>query len=235
MEVDFSANSGAFPTMADVTDVLSDSEDALSLNFSWSVEQEILLFEAMVGHKPVGVDKNIHMMCIFRKLSSKWKPVPRAIKPQHIWAKLSSMYDLEALDESECLPFPDKKEDFALPLDDFGPLMTSFPAETSSRSANLDQEEVDDDLETPDKEEAPEEETAPSAPTLDTDPPSIAQPPAPPSTPAAATSTPTPATPTPSTSTPTTSKPGRKRSKATNQGEGDKTPSGPSSAKRSRR
>ena len=42
------------------------SADALSLNFNWTVEQELLLFEAMMGHKPVGADKNIHMMCIHR-------------------------------------------------------------------------------------------------------------------------------------------------------------------------
>ena len=40
--------------------------DALPIDFNWTVDQEILLFEAMMGHKPVGVDKNIHMICIHR-------------------------------------------------------------------------------------------------------------------------------------------------------------------------
>jgi MRG-binding protein len=84
----------------------------LIVEFTCSVEQEIALFEAMMGHKPVGISKNIHMMCIHRKLTTKWinnDNKNAAITPGHIWAKLESMFDLEALDNSECVPFPDDK------------------------------------------------------------------------------------------------------------------------------
>lgn len=278
MDVDDSLNLSSFP--ADVGDI-GDSEDALPIDFNWTVDQEILLFEAMMGHKPVGVDKNIHMICIHRKMNSKWRLISKSafITPKHIWTKLRSMYDLEALDESECVPFPEKTEDFALPNEDYGALMSGYPTNSNdtSRSSTVDRE-VDEETKNNDsaREEPTSEEmvsdsastpsasivtpssTAVSATTATT---------ATTTTTASATITATsssssvsPSTPTPAsssvttissvapsvvtpsgpkaTSTPTSSKANRKRPKANaaaNQSESDKTPSGPSSAKRSRR
>jgi len=264
MDVDDSLNMN-FP--ADVGDL--DAEESLSINFNWTVDQEILLFEAMMGHKPVGVDKNIHMICITRKMNQKWRLISKSafITPQHIWAKLSSMYDLRALDESECVPecFPEKNEDFVLPSEDFGLLMSGLPTNSNdtSRSSTVDRE-VDDDSKNNDsavKDEIPIEDsqsdtaattttTSPSAsasaaPTTEAAATAFSATPMTASTPVAssssssssATAAATPVTPSgpAATSTPT-SKPGRKRSKAAaaSQSE-DKTPSGPSSAKRTRR
>jgi len=267
MEVDESLNF-SFPAEPDVGD-LGDTEDTLSINFNWTVDQELLLFEAMMGHKPVGVDKNIHMMCIHRKMNSKWRLISKSsfITPKHIWTKLRSMYDLEALDESECIPFPEKTEDFVLPKEDFEKFMSDFPTNSNntSRSSTVDREveEETKNAEATAKDDLPAEEAPAPDPATATaaEVTSAATPTATTTAIAAATTsttlvtssatatlvtsatisstattTATPSSGPSATSTPTSTKTGRKRSKATtNQSESDKTPSGPSSAKRSRR
>merc|ERR1719193_2892124 len=120
------------------------------------------------------------MMCIHRKMNLKWRLISKSsfITPKHIWAKLRSMYDLEALDESECCPFPEKTEDFLLPNEDFGPLMTGLPTNSNdtSRSSTVDRE-VEEECKTADsalKEESPVEETPVDAPAAATPPSSSA-------------------------------------------------------------
>jgi len=270
MDVDDSLNF-SFPADPHVGD-LGDAEDALSLNFNWTVEQELLLFEAMMGHKPVGADKNIHMMCIHRKMNQKWRLISKSanITPKHIWTKLRSMYDLQALDESECLPFPEKNEDFVLPKEEFEKLMIDYPTKSNetSRSSTVDRE-VDEESKnsSESKDDLPAEEAPapdPAAATAADSTASAASDVTTSSTSASTASTAmssaqaTPATTAPATttfttsvtasvtpssgpvatSTPTSAKQGRKRTKTSataNQSDSDKTPSGPTSAKRSRR
>lgn len=45
------------------------------------------------------------------------------IDPEKIWAHLETMYNLEALDESESIPFPNSERDFLLPESEFGTLI----------------------------------------------------------------------------------------------------------------
>ncbi|KAJ3586051.1 hypothetical protein NHX12_012452, partial [Muraenolepis orangiensis] len=61
----------------------------------WSHEVEVCLFHAMLGHKPVGVNRHFHMICIRDKFSQN-------IGRQH---------------ESEILPFPNLEKSFSLPDD----------------------------------------------------------------------------------------------------------------------
>ncbi|KAM7404181.1 hypothetical protein PAMP_011552 [Pampus punctatissimus] len=61
----------------------------------WSHEVEVCLFHAMIGHKPVGVNRHFHMICIRDKFSQN-------IGRQH---------------ESEILPFPNTEKSFSLPDD----------------------------------------------------------------------------------------------------------------------
>jgi len=267
MDVDDSLNLSSFPAEPDVGE-LGEAEDALALNFNWTVEQELLLFEAMMGHKPVGADKNIHMLCIYRKMNSKWRMISKSphITPKHIWTKLRSMYDLDALDESECLPFPEKNEEFSLPKEEFEKYMSEYATNSNdtSRSSTVDRE-VDEDSKNDSTskddlpaEEAPDADTSATAtadsastatstttttttttatsvsatPVVTTSSTSASTVSATPATTATPTSGPT------ATSTPTSTKQNRKRGKAStaaNQNDSDKTPSGPSSAKRSRR
>lgn len=44
------------------------------------------------------------------------------IHPDKVWSHLETMYNLDALDESESLPFPNDERDFALPESEFGQL-----------------------------------------------------------------------------------------------------------------
>ncbi|KAG0716825.1 MRG/MORF4L-binding protein [Chionoecetes opilio] len=80
----------------------------------WNVENEIQLFYAMMGHKPVGVNKHFQMMIIHDKLSSS---LNCELSTQTIWRKLETLYDMAALDESDKLPFPNTQSDFHLPGD----------------------------------------------------------------------------------------------------------------------
>ncbi|XP_022097072.1 MRG/MORF4L-binding protein-like isoform X2 [Acanthaster planci] len=91
------------------------------LSVSWSVEMEVNLFHAMRGHKPVGVNKNFQMMCIHDKLQQS---MGRKVTSQQIWQHLSTMYDMQALHESEILPFPNNQSEFTLPTEEYGELMS---------------------------------------------------------------------------------------------------------------
>uniref|UniRef100_A0A8D0DN43 MRG domain binding protein n=1 Tax=Salvator merianae TaxID=96440 RepID=A0A8D0DN43_SALMN len=80
----------------------------------WSPEVEVCLFHAMLGHKPVGVNRHFHMICIRDKFSQN---IGRQISSKIIWDHLSTMYDMQALHESEILPFPNSEKNFTLPED----------------------------------------------------------------------------------------------------------------------
>ncbi|XP_063065244.1 MRG/MORF4L-binding protein isoform X1 [Engraulis encrasicolus] len=78
----------------------------------WNQEVEVCLFHAMLGHKPVGVNRHFHMICIRDKFSQN---LGRQVSSKVIWEHLSTMYDMQALHESEILPFPNSEKAFALP------------------------------------------------------------------------------------------------------------------------
>uniref|UniRef100_A0AAV2LW46 MRG-binding protein n=1 Tax=Knipowitschia caucasica TaxID=637954 RepID=A0AAV2LW46_KNICA len=80
----------------------------------WSHEVEVCLFHAMIGHKPVGVNRHFHMMCIRDKFSQN---IGRQVSSDLIWEHLGTMYDMQALHESEILPFPNPEKSFSLPED----------------------------------------------------------------------------------------------------------------------
>lgn len=46
----------------------------------------------------------------------------KEISSRNVWKHLETMYNLEALDESESLPFPNTEKDFALPDPEFSAL-----------------------------------------------------------------------------------------------------------------
>uniref|UniRef100_A0A672Q412 MRG/MORF4L binding protein n=1 Tax=Sinocyclocheilus grahami TaxID=75366 RepID=A0A672Q412_SINGR len=60
----------------------------------WSQEVEVCLFHAMLGHKPVGVNRHFHMICIRDKFSQN---IGRQVSSKVIWDHLSTMYDMQAL------------------------------------------------------------------------------------------------------------------------------------------
>ncbi|MGH0132034.1 UNVERIFIED_CONTAM: hypothetical protein FKN15_058865 [Acipenser sinensis] len=60
----------------------------------WSQEVEVCLFHAMLGHKPVGVNRHFHMICIRDKFSQN---IGRQVPSKVIWDHLATMYDMQAL------------------------------------------------------------------------------------------------------------------------------------------
>lgn len=53
------------------------------------------------------------------------------IDPEKIWTHLETMYNLEALDESESIPFPNSEKEFILPESEFGNLINKKEEEKS--------------------------------------------------------------------------------------------------------
>ncbi|XP_012276514.1 MRG/MORF4L-binding protein isoform X2 [Orussus abietinus] len=94
----------------------------LSEEIEWNVENEIQLFFAMNGHKPVGINKYFHMVCIWEKFRAA---IHKEISLKMIWDHLESMYDLMALDDTEDLPFPSSEIDFTLPELEFSGFIKS--------------------------------------------------------------------------------------------------------------
>lgn len=91
----------------------------------WSVDMELNLFHAMRGHKPVGVNRHFNMVAIHEKMTN---PNTKKLTARNVWDHLSTMYDLQALNESEIVPFPNKQLDFKLPNGEYTQLVDAdFP------------------------------------------------------------------------------------------------------------
>ncbi|KAM8713547.1 hypothetical protein ACLKA7_013811 [Drosophila subpalustris] len=82
----------------------------------WSAEEELQLFHAMEGLRPVGINKHFYMSCISERLS---KSLNREMPSDLIWRHLGTMYKLKELDNLECLPFPNEEREFSLPDQDY--------------------------------------------------------------------------------------------------------------------
>uniref|UniRef100_A0A1E1XA89 Putative chromatin modification-related protein eaf7 n=1 Tax=Amblyomma aureolatum TaxID=187763 RepID=A0A1E1XA89_9ACAR len=97
--------------------------------FDWNADTEVQLFHAMRGHKPVGVNRYFQMACIHEKFSAS---LNKDIASQTIWDHLDTMYDMAALHESEILPFPNNENEFVLPDNDFGDLLSKRREKSST-------------------------------------------------------------------------------------------------------
>ncbi|CAH1116725.1 unnamed protein product [Phaedon cochleariae] len=89
-------------------------------DFEWNVVNEGQLLDAMVGHKPVGVNKYFQMAFICDKFTDN---LHKDINSDKIWAHLETMYNLEALDECESIPFPNTEREFNLPDSEYASLI----------------------------------------------------------------------------------------------------------------
>lgn len=83
----------------------------------WTPELEVSLFHSMKGHKPVGINRHFHMACIHDKFSTSTGK--KNISSKQIWEHLRELYNLQALDDLESLPFPNEETEFNLPEDIF--------------------------------------------------------------------------------------------------------------------
>lgn len=121
--------------------------DASVVADPWTDEEEIGLFKGLIKWKPTGVHKHFHILSLQQYLLSNGYIHPGAphTRIPQIWAKLRTLYDLDALDERENAnampwsPTPDDEEadelggeeneddgegdeDFDLPEEEFGDL-----------------------------------------------------------------------------------------------------------------
>lgn len=119
MAVKDKPSSGPCPLQIDCTGIAVAATDSME----WNAEEEVELFNAMSGLKPIGINKHFFMACICARLSAALK---RDIGADVVWAHLHTMYNLKMLDSMQPLPFPQDERDFALPNDaDFKALMAA--------------------------------------------------------------------------------------------------------------
>ncbi|XP_055507914.1 MRG/MORF4L-binding protein isoform X2 [Leucoraja erinacea] len=116
----------------------------------WTPEVEVCLFHAMLGHKPVGVNRHFHMICIRDKFSQN---IGRQISSKIVWEHLNIMYDMQALHESEILPFPNGERNFVLPDDIIHGVKEGEAVQCSGRAGKSG---VDEELKAELREELPE-------------------------------------------------------------------------------
>uniref|UniRef100_A0A3B5A3J0 MRG domain binding protein n=2 Tax=Stegastes partitus TaxID=144197 RepID=A0A3B5A3J0_9TELE len=78
----------------------------------WILQDEVLFAVAVLCS--AGVNRHFHMICIRDKFSQN---IGRQVSSSVIWDHLGTMYDMQALHESEILPFPNSEKSFSLPDD----------------------------------------------------------------------------------------------------------------------
>lgn len=107
---------------------------ALCSEHEWTPEEEIQFFYALRNlPKPVGVNKHFYMACINERLS---RSLNRDFTTDIIWAHLRTLYDLDALEELEPLPFPNEECEFSLPEAEFS-LLISKKCDNSEEPASI--------------------------------------------------------------------------------------------------
>lgn len=115
---------------------VKEKADSEATTMEWSAEEEIQLFKALGGLKPIGINKHFYMACICGRLSAALK---RDIYPDMVWAHLQTMYNLDILDSMEPLPFPQDQCDFALPDAEFSELMAKKLREVDAEADGGDE------------------------------------------------------------------------------------------------
>jgi len=90
-------------------------------NYLWTASSELALFQAMISHKPAGINKHFSMSVVSEKLSGQFGG---EICSDMIWSKLRTMFDLTAVDDrEEVIPFNLEEKEFSLPRRDFSSLI----------------------------------------------------------------------------------------------------------------
>lgn len=106
----------------------------------WSTEDEIQLFHALEGMKPVGIGKHFVFGAIGDRLSES---LNRSIPRDEIRKHLRTIYNLDLLDEREPIPFPNKVQEFQLPEVEFKSLI-SLKIQQNTTSGGNSSESGDD-------------------------------------------------------------------------------------------
>jgi len=90
-------------------------------DFVWDITSELALYQALLIHKPAGINKHFAVALVADKLTEQ---LMRPVLASAIWKKLRSMFDLRAVeDREESIPFSLEAEEFCLPRRDFESLL----------------------------------------------------------------------------------------------------------------
>jgi hypothetical protein len=104
-----------------VTENLPSDDNLSPQNFKWTNSSELALFEALIIHKPAGINKHFSMALVAEKLATQ---LGKDITSEVIWSKLRTMFDLAAVDDrEEVIPFPLEEKEFSFPRRDYGSLV----------------------------------------------------------------------------------------------------------------
>uniref|UniRef100_A0A1A9WR06 MRG-binding protein n=1 Tax=Glossina brevipalpis TaxID=37001 RepID=A0A1A9WR06_9MUSC len=106
-----------------------------SADHEWTPEEEIQLFYALAGLKPVGVNRHFYVACIAERLS---RSLNRDFSGELVWMHLKSMYNLDVLQLHEPIPFPNDEKEFSLPEVEFSVFMSKKSAASEERRQSSD-------------------------------------------------------------------------------------------------
>lgn len=109
----------------------------------WTTEDEIQLFHALEGMKPVGIGKHFVFGAIGDRLSES---LNRSIPRDEIRKHLRTIYNLDLLDEREPIPFPNKVQEFHLPDVEFKSLISLKIQQNTTSSGGNSSESCDGEL-----------------------------------------------------------------------------------------
>ncbi|XP_065073488.1 MRG/MORF4L-binding protein [Ochlerotatus camptorhynchus] len=131
---------------------MTTTKDKPEVEYSeWSPEDEIQLFFAMDGLRPVGINRHFTIACIVERLS---KALNRDVSSESVWSYLKTMYNLKALDEQEQHSYPTEESDFSLPEAEFSTVMKrkSIEEPIMEDSKKADQTKITEPITKPTKE-----------------------------------------------------------------------------------
>ena len=70
----------------------------------WDADLEVHLFQSMTGHKPCGINKHFHMVCIQQRF---YERTHINISTVQLWDHINSLWDTAILDAAQDPPFPE--------------------------------------------------------------------------------------------------------------------------------
>lgn len=109
----------------------------------WSVFEEIRLFQALRHNKPVGVNKHFAIIKLVDEFNSS---INKQYSISEVWNFLSTMYNIDALDDFESVPFPNEVVDFSLPESDFPDVISDVASESDVRNSVADSLDLEQSL-----------------------------------------------------------------------------------------
>lgn len=109
----------------------------------WTVLEEIRLFQALRHNKPVGVNKHFAIIKVVDQLNTS---MGKHYTIAEVWDYLSNIYNIDALDDFETVPFPNEVVDFSLPESEFPDAISDIGSESDVRNSVADSLDLEQSL-----------------------------------------------------------------------------------------